>query len=389
MVEISFGQAILLIIDYYKNQKNMDLKKLYLDGITSKNDLQLIQHLLKKTNLNQQYKISINAEIINEDPTRRYFETHLAFETLLTSIDKIDLDDLTLYYDALYKLIPQDDQIKFDNYLCGKVPAYDNLIANEYMDAFYKLASNKSYRAFSENEKNKLSLIFRCAWIGTLLAKLPEIPLNVYNVGFFSEQQRGRLIKVIEASAETHGKNFQVGYYSNHFGLMKSYMPVPKNDIIFTKKGFPFIRPPDRVNFDLNAAWPKQNFSSLVHPFSCSISGTMLCQIRCLKKLQENGQLPFHNSDKFIPFLQCFISSLLFNSGGHSFNEFLSVLKIPKIIEEFDFIDDFPKINIITLLFNNNELQFNSALNNTIVYTKAYLAKKQMHFELLERPQIN
>ncbi|MGQ3887666.1 hypothetical protein ACQUW5_01385 [Legionella sp. CNM-1927-20] len=389
MITLSFGQAVLLLIDCYKNEFIVDrLKKLYLKGIASQNDFQFVINLFKKNRLDEKYEISTSAEVINEDPTRRYFETHLAFETLLITLDQVDLADLKAHYEALYQLLPANEQAKFDHYLNKTISAREDYIVEEYMDILSKIESNKSYWAFSEVQKEKLALMCKCSWLGTLIVKLtdPDLPLNnVYGVGFFSEQQRGRIVKYLKASAETHGARFQEGSYSNHFGLMKSYMPVPRNDLIFTKKGFSFIRPPDRVNFNLSAAWPKENFSSLVHPFSCSVSGTMLCQIRCIKKLQEDTQLSFNDLEKFTSFLKCFTSSLLFSSGGHSYNEFLAMLKTPEIIEAFKFIDHFEEIDATTLLFHGNEPQFNQALNKTVAYTKVFLAKQQVHNSLLEK----
>ncbi|WP_419419929.1 hypothetical protein ACNVED_01075 [Legionella sp. D16C41] len=388
MIKISFGQALLLLIEQYQDKSlSNTIKEIYLTGVTSKEEFIKLITLFKECKLDEHYEISIDPNTINEDSTRRYFETHLAFETLQTTLNLLNLADITYYCDALYALLPTTEQVKFDDYLTARVPAKGNPIAEEYMDAFSKLESTKSYSYFSDDQKLKLALIFKCAWLSFFLVKLPDMPLNVYEVGFFAEQKRGRVIKYLKASAKTHGPQFALGSYSNHFGLMKSYMPVPSNDVIFTKKGFSFIRPPDRVNFDLKAAWPKKNFSTLVHPFSCYISGTMLSQIRCLKKAQEKNQLPFNTLEKFTTFLKCFTSSLLFNSGGHSYNEFLAVLKIRKVIKGFDFINNFHKINAASLLLNGNEEAFNRALADTAIYAKTIVKKQQVHADLLNNRQ--
>ncbi|WP_131782944.1 hypothetical protein [Legionella gresilensis] len=390
MITLSFGQAVMLLIDRYKNEFIVErLKKLYLKGITSEEDYQYIINLFKRSQLDEKYQISTNANVINEDPTRRYFETHLAFETLFIALDEIDSEDLGGYYEALYQLLPPAEQAKFNKYLNKTTSAHEDYLVEEYIDTLSKLKTNKSYNDFSETQKDKLFLIFKCAWLSSFIVKLPDIPLkNAYEIGFFSEQQRGRQIKFLKASAETHGQQFKIGSYSSYFGLMKSYMPIPKNDVIFTESGFSFIRPPDRVNFNLAAAWPKENFSTLVHPFSCSISGTMLSQLRCIKKLEKMAHLPFNNLEKFTSFLKCFTSSLLFSNGGHSYNEFLAVLKTPKVISAFKFIDHFEEIDAINLLYKDNVPQFNRALDKTIAYTKVVLAKQQVHENLLEKYSI-
>ncbi|STX51592.1 Uncharacterised protein [Legionella busanensis] len=385
MITLSFSQAILLLINCYKNELTAEkLKKLYLKGITSNEDLQYVINLFKRNQFDEKYQISTNARVINEDPIRRYFETHLAFETLLIVLDQIDWEDLSTYYEALYRLLPTIEQAKFKDYLNKTTSDHEDYLVEEYIDTLFKLKSNTSYNDFSEIQKNKLSLIFKCAWLSSFIVKLPNIPLkNVYQVGFFAEQQRGRQIKLLKASAETHGPQFKISCYSNNFGLMKNYMPIPKSDVIFTESGFSFIKSVDRVNFNLAAAWPKEHFSTLVHPFSCSISGTMLSQLRCMKKLEKTALLPFNNLEKFTSFLKCFTSSLLFSNGGHSYNEFLAVLKIPKVVSAFKFIDHFEEIDAINLMFKGNELQFNRALDKTITYTKVILAKQEVHDSLL------
>ena len=76
---ISPGQGLLLLIDHYKiDQTKVDrLKKLYLSGAETTADAEEIKELLKDPVLSS-YKVSFEATTINEDATRRYFETHLA-----------------------------------------------------------------------------------------------------------------------------------------------------------------------------------------------------------------------------------------------------------------------------------------------------------------------
>ncbi|KTD13704.1 hypothetical protein Lgra_0839 [Legionella gratiana] len=379
MVTISFGQALLLLMNKYKDNTSLcnALKQFYIQGILSSTELNYMKQLFSESGLTKEYEISYSEKEIDEDPSRRYFETHLAFETLLNSLDKMNGEDLLKYYQALYNALPEETKNKYNSYMEGKVSPKEDNFATEYMDAFQKVQSHKNYQKLTPGQQEKVILILKASWLGVLHAKNPQIPLNLYGTGFFSEANRGRIIKE-KPSLPTE----KSPYYSNHFGLMKTYMPVPRNDIAYAENGFTFLKPSDQNTFNPESAWAKQNFSKLVHPFSCSISGTTLCQLRIMKKLQNEGQLPFNFQEKFTTFLKCFMSSLLFNSGGHCFNEFLSVLEIPQIKKEYSFIDGFEQINATTLLLHGNEDAFEKALKDTLDYTQVLLAKKEMHNEL-------
>ncbi|WP_131775165.1 hypothetical protein [Legionella cincinnatiensis] len=380
MVTISFGQALLLLMNKYKDTPLTcnNLKQFYIQGIVSPTELNYIQQLFDESGLTKEYEISYSEKEIDEDPSRRYFETHLAFETLLNSLGKINIEDLAKYYQALYNTLPEVIKNKYNHFIEGKISSKEDSFATEYMDALQKVQDHENYQRLLPEQKEKVLLILKTSWLGVLHAKNPQVPLNLYGTGFFSEANRGRIVK------EKPGLPTEKSpYYSNHFGLMKTYMPVPRNDIAYAESGFTFLKPSDQNTFNPESAWSKQNFSKLVHPFSCSISGTTLCQLRVMKKLQEDeGQLPFNSQEKFSTFLKCFMSSLLFNSGGHCFNEFLSVLEIPQIKKEFSFIDGFEQINATTLLFHGNEEAFDKALKDTLEYTQVLLAKKEMHHEL-------
>ncbi|ARG97981.1 hypothetical protein [Legionella micdadei] len=392
MVVLSFGQAILLLMDHYRADEAIteNLKKIYIKGVETAEDYQKIMDLFHKSGLGSQYEISTDASVINEDSSRRYFETHLAYETLFVSLDQLKLADITAHYNALYSMLSEELRNKFDGYIAGQIVPKNDNFATEYMDAFAKIKTSESYSHFSDTQKDTLVLILKCSWLGVMMAmaKFPALPLNLYGTGFFSEKDRGRITKQGQVAPMSEEFLKRMPYYSNHFGLMKSYMPVPKGDVIFAENGFNFVKPSDQNTFDPTASWPKKNFSTLVNPFSCSISGTTLSQLRCMKSLKENGQMEFDSLEKFSTFLKCFTSSLLFNSGGHVYNEFLAVLKIPEINDNFNFIEGFETIDAITLLWNGNERAFNKAIEDTIDYTKLILAKQECHEQIKESIQL-
>ncbi|MCW8443608.1 hypothetical protein OQJ05_06045 [Fluoribacter gormanii] len=384
MVTVSFGQALLLLIDKYKEYKSTctALKQFYIQGVVTSTNLNYIEKLFQESQLTNQYKISYSTKNIDEDASRRYFETHLAFETLLSSLDQMKKEDILQYNKMLYDSLPEESRNKFNDFVEGKISPKIDGFATEYMDAFQKVQHHENYQALTADQKEKVLLILRVSWIGVLHARNPEVPVNLYGTGFFSEQNRGRVVKDKPLSPTSIYLLEKSPFYSNYFGLMKTSMPLPRNDIAYAESGFTFVKPSDQNTYDPQAAWPELNFSKLVHPFSCSISGTILCQLRLMIKLQGENKQVFDTQEKFANFLKCFMSILLFNSGGHVFNEFLGVLEIPQVREKFTFIEGFEHINATSLLLNGNEGAFDKALADTLRYTKVLLAKRAMHEEL-------
>lgn len=108
---ISPGQALLILIDHYKNdpEKWQNLKNLYLVGIDSSDNEEKINNYLQDSLLSN-YVISSTPKDINKDPVRRFFETHLAWETLQCAIDKIELIDLMNYLALINDHLSNDSQ---------------------------------------------------------------------------------------------------------------------------------------------------------------------------------------------------------------------------------------------------------------------------------------
>ncbi|VVC75791.1 hypothetical protein AQUSIP_10880 [Aquicella siphonis] len=384
MRTLSFGQAVLLLFDIHKDDKVLSakLKKLYLQGVQSAADTMEIHTLFSQCGLSEQYEISCEPRIINEDVSRRYFETHLAFETLKHSLDDLPLSELQSYFASLYHSLIPEKRDKFDAYLAGSISPSEDKFAAEYVDAIAKINTNETYGLLSREQKDKAILLMKCCWLGILHGSLRQLPLNIYGTGFFAEINRGRVPKDDSGKLSSSFCAGKMPFSSRHFGLMKQYMPVPGNDIIYTQNGFTFIKPSDQNNFNPEAEWPKLNFAALVHPFSCSISGTLLCQFQFMKHLHDKSELQFSSPDKFIVLLKCLTSALLFNSGGHVYNEFFAVLQLPEVKKAFEFMDGFAQINMLSVLYNGNEKAFDAALTDTIEYTKVILAKQAFHHKL-------
>ncbi len=225
MMKISVGQALLILIDMnHKNEEKLNfLKRLYLSGAKNLDDKKMIAKLMEDESL-ANYEILYSKRAIDEDPTRRYFETHLAFETLKTSLDTIDISDLTAYKNTLYNMLPcGKEKIAVDYVMSGSTPPgkKDN-IYKEYSDAIKKLQSNDYYQNFAQNEKLKLELLIKLSFLAIIndLESNLHFPIDIYQTGIFSEENRGKLFKPYQDTVR-----------SQHLGLMKSYMPVPINDV--------------------------------------------------------------------------------------------------------------------------------------------------------------
>ena len=97
---ITPGQGLLLLIQHYQDDFNKvtQLKKLYLRGACDGDScIDLCSFLLEEPLLGD-YELVIDEHSINADPSRRYFETHLAYETLQHQLPNMGLLTLRYYY---------------------------------------------------------------------------------------------------------------------------------------------------------------------------------------------------------------------------------------------------------------------------------------------------
>lgn len=382
---IPVAQALLILLDTYRNNEKVygELKKLYLSGAKTPGDKASILMWMKDPALTP-YQISYEARVISEDPTRRYFETHLAFWTLHASIKNLVVEDLEGYAGILFGLVPKRFHKEAMSVLKGKkVDFGDHYLLQEYNDALTKLKSGNYFshftekeRNFSRQEKQKLILLFTIMYLSVLNASChsTRFPLNLYGSGFFTPENRGRVDKENIAQVKSH-----------HLGLMKSYMPIPSSDIAYSSTPSTYPRPVDRHDFVEEASWCQDNFNYLVHPFSCSLSGTLLVQFRLLAVMSKAKVNTFLEPEKLANLIKSMTSLLLINSGGHSFHEFFSVLSLPPVSEFFGFIDGFDDFNEETLLLEGNEQAFDLALDAAIVYNRQLLKRSAVLAEVKER----
>lgn len=365
---ISPGQALLLLLEkYQKDTKRFEeLKALYLSGAKDETSKELIlKHINENKELFEAYIISPDPTVIDEDPTRRYFETQLSFFTLRTTLRDISMVDLQQHFQALWKDIPAQYQPALKELFQGK---FEKLpLDREYSDALVRIDKDLVYKRFSKEDRGKIRLLLKCSITAVIMVSTRnDMPLNIYGEDVFSDQVRGRSFKGIPKDTKE--------IRTSHYGLMKSNMPLPRNDRAVTQP-FKYLKASDRSKFNPDADWVIDNFNRLVHPFSNSISGTMLCQLRAMLFLHKNKALNYNDKNKMSEYLKNFISVLLFNFGGHSLHEFTALTLIPKVKEAFQFIEGFESLDLEGIFLNNNEMAFNMALDATFNYNQQILQR--------------
>ena len=317
---ISPGQGLLLLIDHYKSDsvKVDQLKRLYLSGAVNPASKQAIMTLMNDPLLSA-YTVSFDKRTINEDPSRRYFETHLSHETLASGLgdENIKKEDLEQHVAALKQMVGENRLNAVQHVLNGEFRENDSALNQEFADFISKI---KTGRIFSEitgndnNKKEKLILLVSSAFLGICNAQEngKALPLNIYGTGMYSDVNKGKVMLPDQGTTR-----------SQNLGLIKGYMPLAQDDIARAESPLPYLKPSDQASFVDNAAWVNQSFDKMVHPYSNSISGTMLCQLRSLAKFKNEHQTDaskpaaFTESPKQMGnFCKLLLTTMLFGSGG-------------------------------------------------------------------------
>ncbi len=372
-IDISPGQALLILIDKYDSNITLvnELKSLYLLGAEDEKSRARIKLLLRDKAL-VNYNISFEPIIISEDPTRRYFESYLSYFTLYSSINKLEKEDLEFTSKKMYLMLPVKKQSKINNFLTKKPK--DSQMKIEFQDNSFKINSHPSFDIFSNPNKLKLNKLNLMAYMAVILIQNQKgLPLRIYTKGYYPIENNSRIIK---------SNKDQKDLRSCGLGLMKSYMDLPKNDLLFNEDVSNYTRVTDRNSFKENSPWADYFFSKLVHPFSASISGTILAFIRFLAYLYDNEELRFDDAEKLKTLFKCYISLLLFSSGGHSLYEFIAPINIPEVQEHFRLFKGFADINLNSLFLQENTAEFDMALYQTIEYNKLILNKKWVNLDI-------
>ncbi|USQ13242.1 hypothetical protein J2N86_11165 [Legionella lytica] len=389
---ISPGQAVLLLIDHYKKKSSdKDIKiltTLYLNGLCNPTDCSILDRYVDNNkSIFRPYKILAEPSVINNDPTRRYFETHLAYETLMHDTHEVNLNKLIKYVNKLELLIKNNDPARYQkchSVLGGNSEESDSNVQKEYADYMKRLKAGELFSTLKANQKLVIELFIRASFLAVNCAQSNKInlPLDIYGKGIYAEDARGKeLLPTTPHEASNHAGNVR----SKHFGLMKGHMPLPGDDNAMAESIIPFLKGSDQSRFVFGKLWTALNFSRQMHPFSNSISGSMLCQLRTLSFFNQKNEGYFSEShQEFQAFFKLYISTLLFYNGGHSLFEFVApLILLPAIHNEFSKNKiDFTTLTIANI-FSSDPIPLNKALDKAIAYNFQHLRKQFLNDEIV------
>lgn len=399
---ISVFQALTLLAQKYHNdptnqEKYAKIKHLYLSGVRNDADKEILDELLQDKLLDG-YQISGSKQDINEDPVRRYFESQLSHSTMDSSLDQLDSSLLEENFEKIFSKMPASFQVLvpatiYRNLLIDLV-SLKSATAREYSEGIRILKDPNSYQSLLPTEgtakekeevlqqrKEKMILLTKSSHAAMTAVQQAsdsnEFPLDLYSVPnyVYDSKNRGRVPKGTDQTVR-----------SQNLGIMKAYMPLPRDDALYSEEQAQYVRPPDGSRYVEGAQQPEAAFANLVTPFSASISGTMLCLLRVIGALYKDGEFVYaHDEAQLKLFFKTFISSLMYQVGGHSFDEFMRVLQLPEVQEEFKNLPGFTSLTLETLFKNENEAAFEAALAKTFEYNNVILNQKRVHEELTNK----
>lgn len=368
---ISPGQGLLLLMDHYADDpvRYEQLKKYYLLGPRHILEHQRIVHALQDQILDA-YTVEYSPHTITDDPTRRYFETHLAYWSLKYGLDQFDVRALMMHNRNLEGLIEDGDE---------RLDTVRSSYPEEFILFFQGLADHSFMPDLTISQRDKLTHLVQSVILGLAVASIynDSLPLDLYGEDFFEEKQRGRKYRV-DKSGDSKKRLYRID--TQNWGLLKSVTPLARDDIAFSDKRISYLKPSDVSFFKENAAWVKYNFNRLVHPFSNSISGTMLVQLRVLAGIKQ-----FHLFDPLLlkidslsSYFKLMTSAMILHSGGHSYFEFLTPITLDAVLDEFRDVPGFEQLNMESMLYTGNELAVEKAIVESRTYNQMTLRRGQL-----------
>lgn len=185
---ISVGQAMLILIDKYQgksgaaNEEKCDkLKKLYLSGFRTPEDLNYLEELKREeADVLGKYNISTDFKVIAEEPTRRYFETHLAIQTRKKRLPEVSVDFIENHYKSMMDSIgpqkPKKPSKKDKDYASklkkykSKMKKYKSSLASYNREKLAREAIQTTFRA--EQPRREAELEALNASLSGLLASI-------------------------------------------------------------------------------------------------------------------------------------------------------------------------------------------------------------------------
>lgn len=399
-MNITFFQALTLLAEKYRDNLDVytQIKFFYLSGINLSGKYatehnRALKKLLLDDALNG-YNVKVTWATINNDPVRRYFESHLCVETLATSLDTLNFDYLNYYYFDVINMIKEKDLWELYEWLLispdPNTADEDDLfsIRMENTEGMRILKLPESYPALKpkkmeESEamaiwskrKNKMLFLANISYASWVLANFGgKLPIDIYNDvdGPYNEIDRGREFREGQETVQPYT-----------LGIMNSYMPLSLDDGLFASEPARFTRPADKSTYVRGAKQPKIAFKSLVTPFVNSISGTMLTQLKVMAEMVFAGNFVYNQCDKQLKlYFKAYIAYMTYFSGGHSLDEYTRVLQLPAVKQTFKFEPAFGNFTLDNLFQHENNIAFEAAVSKTIAYNQYILNKKKINMEI-------
>lgn len=408
--KITIFQALTLLAQKYQNIESAKERyaliiSLYLSGVSSEQDKIQLQQLIQDEVLNN-FQVSEEWNDINEDPVRRYFESSLCHQTLNETLDQLDLSLLTAHLNSLFIRLESETQEFCTDYVFKGLR--DETISLELLAVLDKIdptefeytenlrilidetsfptmkplmgIEGKTPETIWKERKEKMQLLCKCAFAAIKTTE-DNLPINLYEQkgSYYDDIHRGR----IPRQDDEGNKNRNVKAYN--LGIMRAYMHLPSNDPLLAPERTKYDRPTDSYTFRKNALIPRMLFQDLVSPFVCSISGTMLAQLKLCAQLKREGKYVYaeNHQDQLKLFFKTFVAYMLYQSGGHSLKEFLLGLTFEEIRQEFADLPGFESLTIESLFKEENTAAFKRALTRTIKYNQLIINTKQINDELI------
>ncbi len=384
-MQLTPAQALLLLINHYDNDapKQSELKKYYLSGAQLHDAQQyssFCSYLLDDPLL-APYQLLLDENSINNDPTRRYFETHLAYETIKQQISQVKYDDVIDLAKLITALIDPDisehklktiQQVLFGE--CYK-PSFKQTVNLEMSSLMARIKEASIFEELSVENREKIQCLVSVVYLSIVNTwRKTELPIDIYLTHPYYVN-KGKILCGREQQT-TRTKSF---------GLLKSHMPLSEDDKAVSRKIYTHWKASDYAKFDPCAPVVQSCFQHFVHPFSNSISGVFLAQLRVLARLKRDGtQHAFMQPTAFIRLIQLTLSIFLYYSGGHSLYEYCCVLSLPEVRDEFRWMPEFDDLNLLSIFYTHNIEAFDTALAATQNYHSMLLNKKWLHQNLYD-----
>ena len=199
---ITPGQGLLLLIKHYRDDpiKLRALKSLYINGANNgEHCIELCDALLQDPVL-KAHDIVIDELSINSDPTRRYFETHLAYHTLKNQLGLLSEDALNLLYlsafGLFYQKIPPEKLCIVQQVVKGQLvrPTFHKRENYQYHFYIQRILEGSIFSEFSQIERDKILHLVRLLYVALVNGwQKTDMPIDIYDTERFSSRARGRI----------------------------------------------------------------------------------------------------------------------------------------------------------------------------------------------------